>query len=222
MSEEESMIEKEVVDKFLSDVFDTVISDLRQMMSHPQGLDFGMIILICSGIELIGALDYGSLRNSKRRFQEALGNYFPSRYSDYKKTLYKRFRCGLAHQAFIKPGTATARDPEFRQYHLWGVLAEGEGDKLLFIHPDVFAEDFFAAIEKFRNSLDADPEKVGRAYRAIKEIYRDYRDSGEPIELHLSLPSDGLEITRQPLPKWVGKSEVSMGSIAFEDEDINS
>lgn len=215
------MTEKDVVEGFLSDVFDPVISDLRQMMSHPQGLDFGIIILICSGIELIGALDYGSLENSRRRFQEALGNYFPSRYSDYKVALYKRFRCGLAHQAFIKPGTATARNPDFRQYHLWGVLAEGEGDKLLFIHPDVLAEDFFAAIKKFQDSLDADPEKVGRAYQAIKEIYRDYRDSSEPIELHRSLPDDGLTITRQPLPKWVRKSEVSMGSIAFEDEDTN-
>ena len=215
------MTEKEIVGKFLSDVFDPLISDLRQMMSHPQGLDFGIIILICSGIELMGALDYGSLKSSRKRFQEALGNYFPSRYSNYKETLYERFRCGLAHQAFIKPGTATARNPDFRQYHLWGVLTEGEGNKLLFIHPDVFAEDFFTAIEKFRDSLNADLEKVRRAYQAIEEIYRDYRDFSEPIELHRSLPDNGLTITRQPLPKWVRKSEVSMGSIAFEDRHIN-
>jgi hypothetical protein len=215
------MTEKEVVDRFLSDVFAPVLSDLRQMTSHPQGLDFGIIMLVCSGIELIGALDYGGLGNSGRRFQEALANYFPSRYSDYKETLYNCFRCGLAHQAFIKPGTATARNPEFRRYHLWGVLAEGERDKLLFIHPDVFVEDFFAAIKKFRDSFDADPEKVGRAYRAIRKIYRDCRHSSEPVELYLSLPDDGLEITRQPLPKWVRRSEVLMGSIAFEDKDIN-
>lgn len=213
------MTKRKTVNEFMTIVFDPLISDLKQMMSHAQGLDFGIIMLVCSGIELIGALNHGSLENSKKRFKEALGNYFPSGYGNYEETLYKRFRCGLAHQAFIKPGTATARNPDYRQYHLWGVLAEGEGSKLLFIHPDAFAEDFFKAIKKFRNELNADPAKVEKAYRTIEEIYREYRNISEPIRLHLSLPDDELDITRQRQPKWVKKPKVSMGSIAFETED---
>ena len=213
------MTKRKTVNEFMTIVFDPLISDLKQMMSHAQGLDFGIIMLVCSGIELIGALNHGSLENSKKRFKEALGNYFPSGYGNYEETLYKRFRCGLAHQAFIKPGTATARNPDYRQYHLGGILAEGAGNELLFIHPDVFAEDFFKAVEQFRNALNADPAKIEVAYRTIEKIYEEYRNTSEPIALHLSLPDDGLEITRQRQPKWVKKSEVSMGSIALNIED---
>ena len=132
------MNKSEIIHEFLATVFDnTLFADLRKIMSFEQGLDFGIIILVCSGIELIGALDHGRLVDSKKRFQEALENYFPDRYKRYKETLYKRFRCGLAHQAFIKPGTATARNPNYKEYHLWGVVVEG--NDLLFIHPDVFA-----------------------------------------------------------------------------------
>jgi hypothetical protein len=202
------MNEKEFVDRFLTDVFYPVDSDLMQMLSQHEGLDFGIIILICSSIELMGALGKGTLNNSYELFQESLKKYFPSIYSKYPERLYYRYRCGLAHQAFIKPGTATARNPNYRELHLRGIKFEGEEDLVLFIHPDVFADDFFKAKNKFIDSFKTDPDKVGRAHQVIEVIYSDSRHTNEPIEPYLSLPDADIGATRQPVYKYLRKSEV--------------
>ena len=207
------MDEKETVDKFLTAVFDeALIKDLKQMVSHPPpGLDFGIIILVCSGIDLIGALDQGHLRGKPGgRFGDALENYFPNRYHRYKKTLWNFFRCGVAHQAFIKPGTATARNPDYKQYHLYGV------PDVLFIHPDVFAQDFFEAVGKFRDSLKDNPEKIKRAFQTIYEIYKERRPADEKIEPHRFLPDSELEYTRAPQLTYLS---LPRGSIEFEESD---
>lgn len=207
------MDKKEAVDKFLTKVFDdTLIVDLKQMLSTPQGLDFGIIILVCSGIDLIGALDQGHLGKSTWRFKEALTKYFPGEgYLKYKNVFYNLFRCGLAHQAFIKPGTATARNPAYEHCHLQGVYIEGEKGALLFIHPNVFAKHFFQAVETFRNSLENDSSKVETAYRAIQEIYKGYPTVSEALELCRSLPPlppDGpSSVTRMPQPTTITASE---------------
>ena len=205
---------KEIVDGFLTIVFDeTSFVDLKQMLAHPQGLDFGIISLVCSGIELIGALDYGRRGNSGGRFKKALRKYFPTRYHKYQATLWQRYRNGLAHQAFIKPGTATARNPDYKELHLWGVIAEGE--EVLFIHPDVLADDFFQAVARFRGALNDDPEKIERAYHTIKEIYDESKTS-EQVELHRSLDDDVM-VTRLPLPKYLGRSEITVGRLKFQE-----
>lgn len=212
------MNKKKIVEDFLDFIFDkTLKKDLQQMILHPEGLDFGIIILVCSGIELIGALDRGNLEESGNRFKATLKEYFPSRYNKYKDTLYICYRCGLAHQAFIKSRTATARNPKYKDYHLYGVNIEDK--EILFIHPDVFTYDFFKAIEEYRKSLNSNSKKINSAYEAIQEICK--QKLPEQIEMHCSIPnSDGkLTTTTLPLEKWIERSEVSVGNIELEDID---
>jgi hypothetical protein len=213
------MAREEIVNEFLNIVFGTLEADLKQMMSQSQGLDFGMISLICSGIELLGALDRGSTDDSEDRFAEALQNYFSGRYTQYTKILYRLFRHGLAHQAFIKPGTATSRNPGLKQYHLQGVSIDGE--IALFVHPDVFAQDFLKAVERFRGTLTARPRKVEVAYQTIEKFYKARQHINETIEIPTFLPDDGLNMTRMPLPnpQSIARSEVRVGSIEFEEND---
>ena len=205
---------EEIVDEFLDIIFGTLEADLKQMMSQAQGLDFGMISLICSGVELLGALDRGS-GGDEDRFAEALQKYFPDRYSRYTKTLYRLFRHGLAHQAFIKPGTATSRNPDLKQHHLWGVSIDGE--IALFVHPDVFAQDFLKAVGEFRGTLRERPKKVEVAFQTIEKFYEARQHINEPIEIPTTLPDDGLNMTRMPLPnpQSLTRSEVRVGSIEF-------
>ena len=195
------MNKKEIIDKFLIAVFDqTLNADLKQMLSTSKGLDFAIILLICSGIELIGALDQGSLKYPEKRFGVTLSTYFPKRYNQYKNILYDYFRCGAAHQAFIKPGTATARNPDYQEYHLSGVIVKGE--VLLFIHPNVFANDFFNAIEKFKDSFNEHPVKIDNAYKVIKKIYNN-RLKAKEIEIYKELPDNPMSITQMPQPLWL-------------------
>jgi hypothetical protein len=213
------MSRQEIVNEFLNIVFGTLETDLKQMMSQPQGLDFGMIALICGGIELLGALDRWSIGNCEDRFAEALQKYFPGRYSEYTKTLYRLFRHGLAHHAFIKPGTATSRNPDLKHCHLWGVSVDGE--IALFVHPDVFAQDFFKAVEGFREALRERPRKVEIAYQTIDKFYKTRQYIGESPEIPTCLPDDGLNMTRMPLPspKSIARSEARVGSIVLEEND---
>ena len=211
------MNKKEIVEQFLTTVFDdALIADLEKMKSVPYpGLDFGIITLVCSGIELIGALHHGAIAKlhskpkSRQLFEEALEKYFQDRYRSQaiKQALWGLFRCGLAHQAFVKPGVATTRNPEYKHCHLKGVLVEGK--QLLFIHPDVFADDFFQAVKKFRSSLDDDPQRIERAYCTIHEIYETVptidMSSIEQCYLHIS-----ANFTRLPQPVWLEKSEVEV------------
>ncbi len=203
----------------MTEVFDNaLIPDLEKMTSAPYpGLDFAIITLVCGGTELIGALDQGHIGTetgyySKELFKKTLVDYFPdNRYGSeaVKEALWKLFRCGLAHQSFVKPGVATTRNPEsdYKRCHLKGVRVQG--DLLLFIHPDVFAHDFFKAIEKFRSSLEDDPEKIGKAYRAIHKIYEEASSTDvssiEECSLHIR-----ADFTRLPQPVWMEKSEVSV------------
>jgi len=48
------------------------------MLSVPKELDFAIIILVCSGIELIGALKQGHLGSPGKRFKESIVSYFPN------------------------------------------------------------------------------------------------------------------------------------------------
>ena len=139
------MNKEEEIDLFLEKVFDkTLSSDLNQMLSMPQGLDFAIIVLVCSGVELLGALNQGNLSNPTKRFNKALELYFPDfGYKKCKEVFYNLFRCGVAHQAFIKPGTATARNPDYEDYHLKRVFIEGENEAVLFIHPNIFVNTSF-------------------------------------------------------------------------------
>jgi len=142
----------ETIDKFITTVFDkTLTADIKHMLCNPDGMDFAIIMLVFSGIDLIGALDQGNLKNPETRFKVALERYFPERYGKYKDILFDYFRCGVAHQAFIKPGTATARNKDYINYHLYGVIVEGV--ELFFIQPNMLADDFFKAIEIFKDSL---------------------------------------------------------------------
>ena len=205
----------ERVNQFLDHVVGTLGDDLKQMMSQPQGLDFGMIMLVCSGIELMGALDRGTTSDDEVQFTEALQKYFPSRYGKYPKRLYRLFRHGLAHQAFIKPGTATARNASYRQWHLWGISVDGE--IALFVHPDVLAEDFLKAVERFRQTLRDRPEKVEVAYQIVEKFCKAHQYVDEPIEILRTLP-ESMDMTRMPLPnlEHIARSEARVGSVDIE------
>jgi hypothetical protein len=73
------MNKTEAVNEFLTKVFnETLTVDLKDMLSISRGLDFGIIILVCSGIELLGALNQGHLRSPTNRFTTILREYFPS------------------------------------------------------------------------------------------------------------------------------------------------
>ena len=214
-------MKKKAVEQYLTTVFDNaLIPDLEKMTSvPPPGLDFGIIMLVCGGIELMGALDQGHIGkdkgySSRGLFKKALTKYFnfpDNRYGSeaVKEALWKLFRCGLAHQSFVKLGVATTRklEQKYKCCHLKRVRVEGE--LLLFIHPDVFAHDFFKAVEKFRSSLEDDPEKIGKAYRAIHKIYEEASSidvsSIEECRLHIR-----ADFTRLPQPVWMEKSEVSV------------
>jgi hypothetical protein len=209
------MNKTEAVKEFLTKVFDeTLIVDLKDMLSIPRGLDFGIIILVCSGIELLGALNQGHLGCPTSRFTAILCEYFPSdRYQEYQDIFYNLFRCGVAHQAFIKPGTATARNPNYKHCHLKRVYVEGEDEPLLFIYPDIFADHFFQAVENFRNAINNDPQKIEIAHLAIEEIYARYPTVSASIELCSSLPplpSKGVSsVTRMPQPTQILASDAS-------------
>lgn len=210
------MEQVEFVEGFLQATFDEgLVADLKRMQSQPpEGLNFGMILLVCSGIELLGALEQGHLQSPTQRFKNFIHDWFPPKYDKYKATIYDRFRCGLAHQAFIKPGTAVARNPDYREYHLCGVIVEGE--TVLFIHPDVFLEDFLDVLDRYRQSLRDDPSRIQRAIMAIKQIYEVRQRKDEPVELCRFLEGD-INVTRQPLPKWLKRSDVSVGELSIED-----
>jgi len=209
------MKKKEAVDLFLRNVFDeALVADLNQMLSVPKGLDFAIIILVCSGIELIGALKQGHLGSPGKRFKEAIVSYFPNAgYRECKDVFYNLFRCGLAHQAFIKPGTATTRNPDYKHCHLKRVYIEDEEGTVLFIHPNLFAEHFFQALEEFRRSLQDDPRSLERAYCAIQKIYKEYPNINNSIEICTSLPpsqpDETQSVTKMPLPTRILASEVS-------------
>jgi len=207
-----------IVNKFIKAVFDeTLKTDLNQMLSSQQGLDFPIILLVCGGIELMGALEQGNLKQARTRFGVILKNYFSERYIPYKDILYDYFRCGVAHQAFIKPGTATARNPDYKKYHLWGVIVEGK--ELLFIHPNVFVDDFFKAIEEFKNSFTDNPTLINKAYNTIKKIYNNQLNV-EKIEMYKELPDNPMNISQLPQSIWLDRSDLSMGCIKFDKKDF--
>jgi hypothetical protein len=184
------------------------------MLSIPKGLDFAIISLVCSGIELLGALNQGNLSNPTKRFNKIIDSFFPDQgYKKSKSVFYNLFRCGLAHQAFIKPGTATARNPDYEHYHLKKIFIKGEDESVLFIHPNIFAKHFFEALNTFKRSLHGNPNAINKAYCAITEIYKKYPKIDDSIEIVTEIlysNSDGTtSITKMPLPVFISELDVS-------------
>ena len=209
------MEKKEKIDIFLESVFDKALcADLNQMLLSSKGLDFAIIALVCSGVELLGALNQGKLEHSHELFDVAIDLYFPDHgYKICKSFFYNLFRCGVAHQAFIKPGTATARNPDFEHYHLKRVFIDGENEPVLFIHPNIFAKHFFEAINNFKSSLVGNSESIENAYSAIEKIYKNYPLPDNTIEIVAEIPysdSNGeVTVTKMPLPVNIPSSNVS-------------
>ena len=210
------MNKEEAIDLFLEKVFDKALSsDLNQMLSITKGLDFAIIVLVCSGVELLGALNQGNLSNPTKRFNKALELFFPDfDYKKCKKFFYNLFRCGVAHQAFIKPGTATARNPDYEDYHLKRIFIEGEKEAVLFIHPDIFAKHFFQALDEFKRSLKGNSKAIDNAYSAIQAIYKYYPKPDPSIEIYTSITyskSDGTtSVSKMPLPACISASNFSL------------
>ena len=205
----------ETIDIFLESVFDKALcADLNQMLLVSKGLDFAIIALVCSGVELLGALSRGKLKPSRELFDVAIDLYFPDRgYKRCKSFFYNLFRCGVAHHAFIKPGTATARNPNFEHYHLKRVFIDGENEPVLFIHPNIFAKHFFEAINNFKRSLEGNSESIENTYSAIEKIYENYPLPDNAIEIVAEIPysnSNGeITVTKMPLPVNIPSSNVS-------------
>ncbi|MCK5231763.1 MAG: hypothetical protein KAR13_15940 [Desulfobulbaceae bacterium] len=205
---------REVIDHVLSKVFDEALfSDLETMLGIPEGLDFGIIALVSSGIDLLGSLEQGHMGKSSKRFKKALGLYFPENgYKECKNFFYDLFRCGVAHQAFLKPGGATARNPDYEDYHLKRIYIEGENESVVFLHPNVFAKHFFQAVKKFKSTLDESEKAVDNAYAAILQIY-DHAPKPDPsIEIYKTIPLSNQEgkvsVTKMPLPVVLSPSNV--------------
>jgi len=133
-----------------------IVDDLNEMIRKlsPFSMDL-MLIIIFSDIDFFGGLIYGFNRNnSKSRYvrfivefmSQSNRKYGNEQFANY---LYENIRSILVHEAISRKFSSTNNYAE--KYHVT-VLELNEFDTL-FIHPEVFKNEFLQAIEIFKTKL---------------------------------------------------------------------
>lgn len=158
---------EEIIDFFQDFIYGFICHDLDSCIKV--AANYTVALSLLSYTEFIGGLITGNLGlegNSKKNFNEAL-KYFPKAYEkadniklqyaigakiEQKKGLYEIFRCGLAHEYFIKGKNITVvwNNPNgFTAKHIGFKKRYG---KLIFYNNEYY-RDFKNAIQKFYKEL---------------------------------------------------------------------
>jgi len=171
-----SKSEKEIIYFFQEYIFGFIYNDIQNCIKA--GANYVVALALLSYTEFLGGLITGNLgldRKSSENFNQAL-KYFPREYCDLnsrikveftdtsnrkdtKEDIYSIFRCGLAHEYFIKGRKFSCvwNNPNgFTAKHI-GIKKEKGG--LIFYNNEYF-RDFKKAVMKFYEELIADKNKI--------------------------------------------------------------
>ncbi len=152
----------------------TLIEDIEKIQ-QVHGYAYISFSLISQGIELLGSLidsyDFTEPNKSKKRFNNALKEFFPEKYKD--KNLYDNLRCGLLHIFLPQKDLVLSEQKETilkNQKNLKKYKQKETGQEVTLI----IAEDFFNDFKYACNTVIALIES--------EEIFDKYSDLNKASE----------------------------------------
>jgi hypothetical protein len=168
---------KEKIEYYLKSYFDDwLINDLKIIIEiiEKGNKEFTLppILLISSGIDFLGGLQFGFLKNNSakrsRNFIKLWMKRINSKYAinNLNKFIYDIIRCGSFHQAIYKKGVQISSDKFTKHHHL--NLIDPSND--IFINTIQFANDFIEAQKLFREEHIKD--NIETVYNNLISVYK--------------------------------------------------
>lgn len=149
-------------------VFGFMYNDIRQAIDLAKA-NFLVALGLSVYTEIMGGLITGQLRNPKwsRKNYEAFLPFLGAHYVDLHSQidLYKRVRCGLVHQYFVKGRAMIA--VKFTRGDVPGIVYTGEFDHIS-ISIERYFQDFKAGVQRYYEILKSgDAEALRKFMQAV-------------------------------------------------------